>query len=195
MRAAEAVSSRPGPGPVHTGRVSSLSVCLLLDDAAEQSVRRLWRQLEDDGLPSLVGHTHGRHVPHLTLASLGDTSVDSVLHAVAELPEARPEPVTFQALGTFTRSRCSLIPAVPAALLARQHVVVDSLLAAGCRVHRHYLPGAWVPHLTVATRSQVDTLPRIARRVYEVLPLSAVLERAAVVDTATGEVHPLSRLV
>lgn len=173
----------------------SLSLCLLLDDAADQSVRRLWRQLEDDGLPSLVGHTHGRHVPHLTLASLVDTDVDRVLDVVTALPEAGPEPVTFQALGTFTRSRCSLIPAVRADLMARHGRVVQALLADGCRVHRHYLPGAWVPHLTVATRSQVETLPRIARRVYEMLPLAAVLESAALVDTSTGEVHQLPRLV
>ena len=52
-----------------------------------------------------------------------------------------------------------------------------------------------LPHLTLATRSLVEALPRIARRVYEVLPLTAVLERAAVVDTSSGEVHPLARLV
>ena len=56
-------------------------------------------------------------------------------------------------------------------------------------------PGAWLPHLTLATRSQVEALPRIARRVYEVLPMTAVLERAAVVDTSSGEVHPLARLI
>jgi 2'-5' RNA ligase len=173
----------------------SLSLCLLLDEQADQAVRRLWRQLEDDGLPSLTGHTHGRHVPHLTLASLGNASVDEVRDAVAGLPEARPEPVTFAALGSFTRSRCSLVPAVSAELMSRHERVVAALVAAGTRVHRHYLPGAWLPHLTLATRSQAETLPQIARRVYEVLPLTAVLERAAVVDTSSGEVHRLQRLV
>jgi 2'-5' RNA ligase len=173
----------------------SLSLCLLLDERADRAVRRLWRQLEDDGLPSLTGHTHGRHVPHLTLASLVDASVDEVRRALAGLPEGRPERVTFAALGTFTRSRCSLVPAVPAELLSRHDRVVAALLAAGTRVHHHYLPGAWLPHLTLATRSQVETLPRIARRAYEVLPLTAVLDRAAVVDTSSGEVHPLPRLV
>jgi hypothetical protein len=79
--------------------------------------------------------------------------------------------------------------------MTRHERVVTALLAAGIRVHRHYLPGAWLPHLTLATRSQAEALPRIARRVYEVLPLVAVLERAAVVDTSTGEVQPLARLV
>ncbi len=114
---------------------------------------------------------------------------------LAALPEARPEPVTFQAFGSFTRSRCSLLPAVSVELMVRHERIVRALLAAGIEVHRHYLPGAWLPHLTVATRSPVEALPRIARRVYEVLPLQAVLERLAVVDTRTGEVHPLARLV
>jgi 2'-5' RNA ligase len=175
--------------------MASLSLCLLLDERADQAVRRLWRQLEDDGLPSLTGHTHGRHVPHLTLASLGHACVDDVREVVAGLPGARPERVTFEALGSFTRSRCSLVPAVSAELMARHERVVAALQAAGTRVHRHYLPGAWLPHLTLATRAQAEALPRIARRVYEVLPLVAVLDRAAVVDTSSGEVHPLERLV
>lgn len=54
----------------------SLSVCLLLDEAADHAVRRLWRQLEEDGVPTLAGYTHGRHVPHLTLADVGLAEVD-----------------------------------------------------------------------------------------------------------------------
>ena len=175
--------------------MASLSLCLLLDERGDRAVRRLWRQLEDDGLPSLSGHTHGRHVPHLTLATLVDTSVDEVRRPLDGLPGGRPERVTFTALGTFTRSRCSLVPAVPTELLRRHDGVVAALLAAGTRVHHHYLPGEWLPHLTLATRCQAEALPRIARRVYEVLPLTAVLERAALVDTGSGEVHPLPRLV
>lgn len=175
--------------------MSSLSLCLLPDPAAEQAVRRLWRQLEDDGLPSLTAHTHGRHVPHVTLASLAGGSWEEVRDVVAELPEAPPLPLTFAAFGSFTRTRCSLLPVVPAELLQRHERVVAGLLAARIDVHRHYRPGAWMPHLTVATRATVESLPRIARRVYEVLPLTAVLERVAVVDTSAGVVHPLDRLV
>lgn len=175
--------------------MSSLSLCLLLDATAEQAVRRLWRQLEDDGLPALTAHTHGRHVPHVTLAALGGGSWGQVRDVVADLPEAAPLPLTFAAFGSFTRSRCSLLPAVPAELLHRHERTVSALVAAGIDVHRHYLPGTWMPHLTVATRATVDSLPRIARRVYEVLPLSAVLTSTAVVDTSAGVVHPLDRLV
>lgn len=169
----------------------ALSLCLLLDETADQAVRRLWRQLEDDGLPSLPSHTHGRHVPHVTLAALTSARWEELREIVPVLPVAAPEPVVFQALGAFTRSRCSMVPAVSAGLLQHHEQVVTELTAAGLEVHRHYVPGAWVPHLTVATRTSVDALPRIARRVYEVLPLVATLERTAVVDTSTGELYPL----
>ncbi len=169
----------------------ALSLCLLLDGAADQAVRRLWHQLEDDGLPSLPSHTHGRHVPHVTLAALSGAHWDDVRAVVIGLPTAESTPVTFAALGSFTRSRCSLVPAVSVGLAQHHERVVTALTAAGLQVHRHYQPGAWVPHLTVATRSPVEALPRIARRVYEVLPLAAVLEGSAVVDTSTGELYRL----
>lgn len=175
--------------------MTSLSVCLLLDEPAEQAVRRLWRQLAEDGLPSLTGHTHGRHVPHVTLAALRDSSWEQVRDALLPLPDTPQQTVTFQAFGSFTRSRCSLVPAPSTQLLDRHERVVTALRDAGIHVHRHYLPGAWLPHLTVATRTTVESLPRVARRVYEVLPLTAVLERAAVVDTTAGVIHPLARAV
>lgn len=151
--------------------------------------------MDDDGLASLTSHTHGRHVPHLTLAALGDTPLSEAREAVAALPEARPERVLFQAFGSFPRSRCSLVPAISGDLLRRHERAVQALLAAEIPVHRHYLPGAWLPHLTVATRSPVEALPGVARRVYEILPLAAVIERAALVDTSSGEVHLLPRLI
>jgi hypothetical protein len=35
----------------------------------------------------------------------------------------------------------------------------------------------------------------VARHAFEVLPVEATLDRAALVDTATGAVHPLPHLV
>lgn len=175
--------------------MASLSVCLLLDASADRAVRQLWRQLENDGVPTLSSHTHGRHVPHVTLADVGAAALADVLAAVSDVPSAEPTPVVFAALGAFTRSRCSLIPSVPAGLLGRQADVVDRLLAAGLPVSPHYRPGAWLPHLTLGPRLPVESLPGVARRVYEVLPLRAVLARAGVVDTTTGEVHDLPQLL
>lgn len=171
--------------------MASLSVCLLLDDAAERAVRRLWRRLEDDGVPTLATYTHGRHVPHLTLADVGVAPLDAVMEAVARGLPGTPISVVFGAVGTFTRTRCSLLPAPSPELLERQREMLDRLRAAELPAGRHYVPGAWLPHLTLGPRLPVEALPRVARRCYEVLPLAATLDRAAVVDTTAGEVHPL----
>lgn len=170
--------------------MASLSVCLLLDEEAERAVRRLWRRLEEDGVPTLATYTHGRHVPHLTLADVGVAPLGAVLGALGGL-RAAPIPALFGAVGTFTRTRCSLLPAVSPQLLERQRDVLDRLGSAGVPVGRHYVPGAWIPHLTLGPRLPVEALPRVARRCYEVLPLAATLDRAAVIDTTAGEVHPL----
>ena len=165
-----------------------LSVCLLLDERADRAVRGLWRRLEQDGVRTLATYTHGRHVPHLTLASLGgDAGVPE--DALAALASALPLDVDLHALGVFTRSRCWLLPTVSVDLLRLHESVARTL--DGRDVHRHYRPGAWQPHVTLAPRMAADALPLVAGRVYEVLPLPARLTRMVLVDTGTGEVHAL----
>ena len=168
----------------------TLSVCWLLDERADRSVRALWRRLEDAGVGTLLSHTHGRHVPHLTAASLTAADRDALRRGLT----ARPSPpvvLRFDALGAFPRARCWLA-APPSVALLRQHAeVVGVVQDSGAVVHDHYLPGGWLPHLTLAPRLRLAQLPTVARRVNEVLPLPATLTRLALVDTATGEVDVL----
>ena len=173
----------------------SLCVCLLLDESAEHAVRRLWQRLEEAGVPTLLSHTHGRHLPHLTYASLRSYDLDLVGTALSALPAAGTLTVHFDALGMFRRSRCWLVPAVTSELVLRQEAAVAAVLSTGADLHRHYLPGAWLPHLTLAPRLHLDQLTTVAREVYGVLPLTAALTRAALVDTSTGEVHELPHLI
>ena len=173
----------------------SLSVCLLLDDRSDQSVRALWQRLEDAGLTTLLTHTHGRHVPHLTLASLLSYDLEAVRAALTALPEQEPTELLLDAFGMFRRSRCWLGPAASAELLDRQRAVVAAVETTGAQLHRNYWPGAWMPHLTLAPRLHTEDLAVVARHTFEVLPLVATLERAALVDTRTGALHPLPHLV
>lgn len=166
--------------------MSGLSVCLLLDERAERAVRGLWGRLEGDGVRTLASYTHSRHVPHLTLASLGGSDVDAVSRVLADLPTALPIHVGLHALGIFTRSRCWLLPSASAELIRLHECVAEAL---GEAVHRHYRPGAWQPHVTVAPRMPVELLPVVASRVYEVVPLAASLTRMVLVDTGTGDLH------
>jgi 2'-5' RNA ligase len=169
----------------------SLSVCLLLDAAADRAVRRLWHRLEDDGVSTLSTHTHGRHVPHLTLASLLSYDLAEVRGALQALPEGPVTPLQFDALGMFRRSRCWLLPGVSSGFLARQEAVIAALAGTSAELHRHYRPGEWLPHLTVAPRLHLDQLAVVAARVYEVLPLAATVSSISLVETGTGTVHDL----
>ncbi len=173
----------------------TLSVCLLLDRGSETRVRRLWDRLEQAGVRTLATHTHARHVPHLTFASLLSADLDRVVDALGRLPAQGPVEIRFDGLGMFPRSRCWLAPAVPGELLPRQAAAVETARACGAVVHRNYEPATWVPHLTLAPRLHLDDLPTVARVCFEVLPLTAELVSAAVIDTANGDTHPLERLV
>ena len=173
----------------------ALAVCLLLDDPSDAAVRRLWRRLESDGVPSLLTHTHGRHVPHLSYASVLRCDPGAVIEALSDLPPASPLPLHFDGLGFFRRSRCWLAPAVTPELVGRQQSVRAALLASGAEIHRSYIAGTWIPHLTLAPRLHLDDLSRVARAVYDVLPLSATATRTALIDTGTGERHELPHMV
>lgn len=173
----------------------ALSVCLLPDAPADRAVRRVWERLEDHGIRTLLTHTHGRHVPHLTLATLRTYELAAVGAALAALPDVPAEVVPFDGLGMFRRSRCWLLPAVTGRLLTRQAGVVAATVGAGADLHRNYVPGTWMPHLTLAPRLHLDDLPTVAKIVFDVLPLAVTFSRAALVDTSTGQVDELPHLV
>jgi 2'-5' RNA ligase len=173
----------------------ALTVCLLPDPRTDAVVRRLWRRLESAGVPTLLSHTHGRHVPHLTYAALRDGSVADVVELLGALREQPPLVLHLDAMGTFRRSRCWLAPAVTGELVARQEAVVRALQRGGIELHRHYLPGTWVPHVTLAPRLHLTDLPTVAAAVYDVLPVTATMTTAAVIDTSDGSQHLLPHRV
>ena len=171
----------------------ALAVCLLFDRRTERALRRLWDRLEDLGVPTLKSHTHGRHVPHLSLAVLREWDDDKVTKAVEALPNSGPVGLYFDALGTFRRGRVWLVPAVGADVLKRQQQVVSAVRDTGADLHRHYEPGRWVPHCTLAPRVPLVALPILAAAVYDVLPLAATADHAALINSSTGDLSPLTR--
>ena len=164
----------------------ALAVCLLFDERADATLRRLWARLEADGIPTLETHTHGRHVPHLTYASLRTYDLDVVHERLLALPDRGPLPLHLDALGTFRRSRCWLAPAVTPALVSRQEAVMDAVVATGADLHHHYAPGRWLPHVTLAPRLHLTDLATVAAAAYDVLPIVAEATRSALIDTSTG---------
>jgi len=172
----------------------ALAICLLFDAHSEHTIRRLWERLEADGVPTLLTHTHGAHVPHLSYAVLRTYEIAKVTEALALLPDEGPMSLHFDAIGMFRRSRTWLVPSLTADMARRQERVVEAAESTGADLHRHYRPGVWVPHCTLAPRTTLERLPTVASAVFEVLPILCTADRAALVDTATGEQYPLDSL-
>ncbi|HEY0693158.1 MAG TPA: 2'-5' RNA ligase family protein [Kribbella sp.] len=172
----------------------ALAVCLLFDGPAERRLRALWARLEDLGVPALGSHTHQQHVPHLSYAVLREWDLDLARAAIEALPDSGPIDLYFDALGTFRRGRVWLIPATTSVLAIRQERVVNALRGTGMELHRNYAPGFWTPHCTLAPRVGLSALPLVAAAVYDVLPLHARADHAALVDSGNGTVHRLKNV-
>ena len=172
----------------------ALAVCLLFDRRSERAVRALWDRIEQLGVASLRSHTHGHHLPHVSYAVLRSWDLATVQAAIGDVLGGPPVELAFDGVGLFRRGRTWLLAGVSADVVARQQRVVDVVMAAGAELHKHYLPGTWLPHCSLAPRVQLAQLPEVASAVFDVLPLRATLDRAALVNSATGAVHPLPAL-
>jgi 2'-5' RNA ligase superfamily len=172
----------------------ALAVCLLFDRRSERAVRALWDRLEEHGISSLRSHTHGRHVPHVSYAVLRNWDQPAVTDALAAVAGGRPVELSFDGIGLFRRGRTWLVAGVTADFVARQQRVVEAVIATGAELHKHYRPGVWLPHCSLAPRATLAQLPTVAAAVFDVLPLQSRLDRAALVNSATGDVYPLSAL-
>jgi 2'-5' RNA ligase len=172
----------------------SLAICLLFDRRSERTMRAIWDRVEELGVPTLRSHTHGRHVPHVSYAVLRKWELAAVTDALDRLGSAEPVELFFDGVGLFRRGRVWLLAGVGADLAARQERVFAAVRNTDADVHKHYLPGRWLPHCSVAPRAPLASLPTVAAAIYDVLPVAARLDRAALVNSATGELWPLRTL-
>jgi 2'-5' RNA ligase len=172
----------------------ALAVCLLFDRKSERAVRALWDRVEEQGVGSLRSHTHGRHVPHVSYAVLRKWDQEAVTDALAGLDGGEPVDLSFDGVGLFRRGRTWLVAGVTADFVARQQRVVEAVTATGADLHKHYRPGVWLPHCSLAPRATLAQLPVVVATVMDVLPLQARLDRAALVNSATGEISPLAEM-
>lgn len=136
-----------------THDVGMRSIELTLDERSDAAIRRDWRTLADNGLPSLASHTASSNAPHVTLVAGEDLDVGGVpLGAFDTLPL----PLRFSAVAVFPAARDRFV-------LVRTVVVTAELLALHARVAAASrepvstsLPGAWTPHVTIARRLTAD---------------------------------------
>lgn len=169
----------------------ALAVCLLFDARTARLIRELWGRVQAHGIGTLQSHTHGRHHPHLSYAVLLEWDLDRVRSAVADLGDAGPFGVSCHGTVVFPRGSAALAPSIPAHVAERQERVTAALAGTGAVVHHNYDPGQWVPHISVATRAPGPALPVVVKEIADVLPLTAEVERAALIDSSTGAMWPL----
>jgi hypothetical protein len=167
-------------------------IVLLLDDDADAAVRARWRRLAEAGLPSLVTHTHGRHVPHISLVVAELIEVGEWLAVLRGGWFAAP-PVSVQLgpVGTFPEGGWVFLGVEGLDRSAHARLVA-SLGDDVSDPWEHYLPDLWVPHCTLAGGLDADeveaalvTLGGSARSI------PATIDSAAVIDSESGTVHRL----
>jgi hypothetical protein len=118
----------------------------------------------------------------------------AVTAALSSLGDGDPVELSFDRIGPFRRGRAWVPAGVTSDFVARQEPVVSAALATGADLHKHYQHGMWVPHCSVAPRASLAQLPALTATVYDVLPLRARLDHAALVNTATGGIWPLATM-
>jgi hypothetical protein len=102
--------------------------------------------------------------------------------------------MSFHGTLVFPRGRAALAPAVTHDLAWRQSRIVSALEATGAELHRNYEVGRWVPHVSVATRAPGPAVVTIVKAIADVLPLTVHVDRAALIDSGTGEIWPLPHI-
>ncbi len=137
------------------------SIELVFDEDTEATVRRIWTDLREAGIPSPAPAAR----PHctLTVAQRIDESVDAALAGVLDR------------VPLVCRLGATLIFGRSAGVLARLVVPSAELLALHREVHRlalpllaptalaHTAPGQWTPHVTLARRLTPETVPTALR--------------------------------
>jgi 2'-5' RNA ligase len=135
---------------------SIVSIELLLDPETEELVRADWTRLAAAGFSSMAAHTSPSNRPHITL--LVRPTLDAVDFTAASrllpLPVELDEPITFRHGDRAVLAR----GVVPGSELLEFHRIIHEIAGVGDDVP-HTKPGEWVPHVTLARRLLVDTLP------------------------------------
>ena len=163
------------------------------DESADAAVRGLWRRLEQAGVPSLLTHTHRRHRPHVTFALGGSVTPAARADLHGDLAMLSLPDVWLYTLGTFPSGDNALfLGAVADSELLALHVAVHDTLAHRVRdPWAYYLPGAWVPHCTLARSITAAQLATGFVAVHPVQPIRAKIAEVGITNTRTGDVDTL----
>lgn len=169
------------------------ALVLFFDDKADARVRSLWRRLESAGVPSLATKSHRKHRPHLSFAVAGTIPASTRKALRADLSLLVVPNLWLYTLGTFPNPENILfLGAVTDAELLAVHSAVHDILAGKVKQpSAAYLPGAWIPHCTLAMGIEPGQLTAGVAALHPIDPIKAAITEIGIVDTQTGEVDTL----
>lgn len=169
------------------------ALVLYFDGEADSRVRALWRRLDGSGVPSLATRTHRRHRPHLSFAVAGKIPAAARAALRRDLALLSIPNLWLYTLGTFPHSDNILFlgAVTDAELLAVHSAVHDTLAGKVKHPAAAYLPGAWIPHCTLAAGLSAEQLAAGLAALHPVEPITATVTGVAIVDTQTGDVDEL----
>lgn len=162
----------------------SKAVELQLDDAAANEVRRCWHSLATAGLAPYMSKSGS--APHITLCIFDSLELEPATALLTSRAETMsPLPIELVSFGIFPGESPVLFlePVVTQELLRLQQELHAALSAFAEGPVRHYIPGNWVPHCTVA----LDFPPALLGNVIDTcvstaLPIFGHADSLALVD-------------
>ncbi len=173
----------------------AFAVELYFDAASEAAVRAVWRELAEREIVCYLHESENR--PHVSLAAYEQLRLAECERALRRFAnETAPFPLTLSHLGVFPIAHEGQEAVVFAAPTVTRHLLdlheeMHRLLGLlGRSPWAYYLPGAWVPHCTLAFRLPARLVPdalAVCRRL--ALPLACQVEAIGVSET--GRAKPL----
>lgn len=157
------------------------------DAEADAAVRRLGQRLDQAGVPSLGGR------PHVTFAAGGVIPAAARRTLAVDLTRLALPNLWLYTLGTFPTSENVLfLGAVTDAEVLAVHVAVHDALAGRVRdPWAYFLPGAWVPHCSLAQDITPTQLAAGFAALHPIEPVRAKITEVGVTDSKTGETELL----
>jgi 2'-5' RNA ligase len=157
------------------------------DGEAETAVRGLRQRLAQAGVPTPTGR------PHVTFAAGSGIPPAARRDLAVDLTRLALPNLWLYTLGTFPNAENVLfLGAVADAELLAVHVAVHDALAGRVRdPWAYFLPGAWVPHCTLAQDVTPTQLAAGFAALHPVEPIRATIAELGIHDTRTGRTDML----
>ena len=133
-------------------------------------------------------------VPHITVCAFSSDDEATVREAAGRLADklTRGE-ISIASIGVFNPSVLFLAPVVDSYLLKSSQTANDAMREVAAVKNERYVPGSWVPHMTVAMKMNEEGLCRGFKKLSQIFePFRAVIDKATLIRS--DETDPFQEL-